>query len=389
MKKINLKTARQFIIANQFDFEKNPTTQAIIQHLGYVQIDTISVIQRTHHHVLWTRNPKYQIGEIQKLVKEKKAFDYWAHAASYLPIKDFRFSLIRKNQIGEGDGFWYERNPKNMKFVLDRIKAEGPLMSRDFKKEKIKSEIPWVKNPINQALMQLFSEGKIMIVERQGFQKKFDLAERALPGDVNTKMPTEKEYFKYLIQRDLRAHGLKKAREIGYLLKIDRKKLKIVLEEMVKSGELETNEIKGLEGETYFSLPSTLSDFSNKEIKKQFHILSPFDNLLIQRKRVKEVFDFEYLLECYVPEAKRKVGYFSLPLLYGNEFIGQLDLKADRKKKQLLIRNLVWEKEVKKSDTMQNAFRKKLNQLMQFNNCEELILEKKAKTAGSEFLITI
>lgn len=389
MQKLNIKTARQFIIFNQFGFGKNPTTQEIIQHLGYVQIDTISVIQRTHHHVLWTRNPNYKIGEIQSLVKERKVFDYWAHAASYLPIEDFRFSLIRKSQVGEGDGFWYEKNPKNMKYILDRIKAEGPLMSRDFKKEKMKSETPWIKHPINQALMQLFSEGKIMIVERQGFQKKYDLAKRALSGNVNTKKPTEKEYFKYLINRDLRAHGLKKAREIGYLLKIDRKKLKTVLEEMVKSGELETNEIKGLEGETYFSLPNTLEDFSNKKIKKQFHILSPFDNLLIQRKRIKEVFDFEYLLECYVPEAKRKVGYFSLPLLYGNEFIGQIDLKADRKKKQLLIRNLVWENEVKKSDTMQNAFRKKLNQLMHFNNCEELILEKKAKMAGGEFLITI
>lgn len=388
LQKLDIKTARQFIISNQFDFGEKPTTQEIIQHLGYVQIDTISVIQRTHHHVLWTRNPKYQVGEIQKLVKEKKAFDYWAHAASYLPMEDFRFSLVRKSQVGEGDGFWYKRNPKNMKYILDRIKAEGPLMSRDFKKEKIKSDTPWVKSPINQALMQLFSEGKIMIVERQGFQKKFDLMERALPQNVNTKMPTEKEYFKYLIKRDLRAHGLKKAREIGYLLKIDRKKLKTILDDMVKLGELEANEVKGLEGEVYFSLPNALNDFSNKKTKKQFYILSPFDNLLIQRKRVKEVFDFEYLLECYVPEAKRKVGYFSLPLLYGNEFVGQIDLKADRKKKQLLVRNLVWENKVKKSDTMLNAFRKELNQLMQFNNCEELVLEEKAKTAGAEFLIT-
>ncbi len=388
MQKLNIKTARQFIISNQFDFEKNPTTQEIIQHLGYVQIDTISVIHRTHHHVLWTRKPKYQIGEIQGLVKEKKIFDYWAHAASYLPIEDYRFSLIRKNQVGEGDGFWYERNPKNMKFIVDRIKAEGPLMSRDFKKENIKSDIPWVKSPINQALMQLFSEGKIMIVERQGFQKKFDLTERALPQNINTKMPTEKEYFKYLIQRDLRAHGLKKAREIGYLLKIDRKKLKTVLDGMVKSGEIEANEIKGLEGETYFSLPNALTNFSNKKTKKQFNILSPFDNVLIQRKRVKEIFDFDYLLECYVPEAKRKVGYFSLPLLYGSEFVGQIDLKADRKKKQLLVRNLVWENKVKRSDTILNAFRKKLYQLMLFNNCNELVLEKKAKTAGGDFLIT-
>ncbi len=388
MQKLDQKTARQFIISNQFDFGNNLTTQKTIQHLGYVQIDTISVIQRTHHHVLWTRNPKYQVGEIQGLVKEKKVFDYWAHAASYLPMEDYRFSLIRKSQVGEGDGFWYERNPKNMKFILDRIKAEGPLMSRDFKKEKIKSNIPWVKSPINQAMMQLFSEGKIMIVERQGFQKKFDLTERALPENINTKMPTEEEYLKYLINRDLRAHGLKKAREIGYLLKIDRKKLKNVLDEMVKSGELEANEIKGLEGETYFSLPDILSDFSNKKIKKQFHILSPFDNILIQRQRVKEIFDFEYLLECYVPEAKRKVGYFSLPLLYGSEFVGQIDLKADRKKKTLLVRNLVWENNVKKSNIMLNAFRKKLNQLMQFNNCEALILEKRVKDAGGVFLIT-
>ena len=237
--------------------------------------------------------------------------------------------------------------------------------------------------------MQLFSEGKIMIVERQGFQKKYDLTERALPKGIDTTMPTEEEYFRYLINRDLRAHGLKKAREIGHLLKIDRKKMKIVLEEMVKLGELEVNGIKGLEGDAYFSLPNALSDFSNKKTKKQFHILSPFDNLLIQRKRVKEVFDFEYLLECYVPEAKRKVGYFSLPLLYGSEFVGQIDLKADRKKKQLLVRNLVWGNNVKKSDTMLNAFREKFNQLMQFNNCEKLVLEKKAKEAGAEFLITI
>jgi len=389
VQKLKLKTARQFILSNQFNFGKNPTTQKIIQHLGYIQIDTISVIQRTHHHVLWTRNPKYQIGEIQGLVKEKKVFDYWAHAASYLPMEDFRFSLIRKNQVGEGDGFWYDKNPKNMKYILDKIKAEGALMSRDFKKQKVKSDEPWIKSPINQALMQLYSEGKIMIIGRQGFQKKYDLVERALPKDVNTKMPTEKEYFKYLINRDLRAHGLKKAREIGYLLKIDRKKLKVVLEEMVKSGELEVNEIKGLEGDTYFSLSKKLENFSNKKAKKQFYILSPFDNLLIQRRRVKEIFDFEYLLECYVPEAKRKVGYFSLPLLYGSEFVGQIDLKADRKKKQLLIRNLVWENGVKKSDTMLNAFRKKLNELRQFNNCEELILEKKAKMARGEFLITI
>ena len=384
MQKINLKTARQFIVSNQFDFEKKSTEQ-IIQRLGYLQIDTISIIQRTHHHVLWTRNPKYQLEELSQLLKEKKIFDYWAHAASYLPMKDYRFSLIRKSQMGAGNGFWYKRDPKNMKYILDRIKAEGALMSRDFKKEKIKTDTPWMKSPINQSIIQLFMEGKIMIVERQGFQKKFDLPERVLPNNVNTKMPTEEEYFKYLIKRELTAQGLMKAREFGYLLKIDRKRLNLLLGKMVKNGTLEEVEIKNLAGESYFALPNMLSNFSPKKNKKQVHILSPFDNLIIQRKRLKTLFDFEYILECYVPAAKRKVGYFSLPILYGTDFIGQIDLKADRKKKMLIVKNFVWEKNVKKSESFLIAFRKKLNALMQFNNCEEIQLEAKVKSEQKIF----
>jgi len=371
MQKINLKTARQFIISNQFDSEKK-STHEIIQHLGYIQIDTISVIQRTHHHVLWTRNPNYELEELPQLLKEKKIFDYWAHAASYLPIEDYRYSLIRKSQVGEGNGFWYKRDPKLMKYILDRIKAEGALMSRDFKKEKIKSDTPWMKSPISQVLMQLFMEGKIMISERQNFQKKFDLPERVLPNNIITKMPTEEEYFKYLITRDLRAHGLMKARAFGYLLKIDRKRLKLLLGEMVKEGELEAIEIKERVGDTYYALTKSLDKFSNKKIKKELHILSPFDNLIIQRQRLKELFDFEYLLECYVPAAKRKVGYFSLPILYGTEFVGQIDLKADRKKKILLVKNLVWENEKKKSDSFFKILNKKINALMHFNNCEKI-----------------
>jgi len=371
MQIINLKTARQFIMSNQFDFEKKSTLE-IIQKLGYLQIDTISVIQRTHHHVLWTRQPKYKTEELAQLLKEKKIFDYWAHAASYLPMEDYCFSLVRKNQMGAGDGFWYDRNPKNMKYVLDRIKAEGPLMSRDFKKEKIKKETPWMKSPINQAIMQLYSEGKIMIVERQGFQKKFDLPERALPNHVNTNLPTEEAYFKYLIKRALNAQGLMKAREFGYLLKIDRKRFHALLGKMVKEGILEEVEIKKKAGEKYFAVSNSLKDFTPKKNKKKVYILSPFDNLIIQRKRLKELFDFEYLLECYVPAAKRKVGYFSLPILYGTDFMGQIDLKADRKKKILIVKNLVWESNVKKSNAFLYAFRKKLNALMQFNNCIEI-----------------
>ena len=150
---------------------------------------------------------------------------------------------------------------------------------------------------------------------------------------------------------------------------------------MVKEGALEEVKIKKKEGETYFALPNLLDNFTPKKSNNQVHILSPFDNLIIQRKRLKELFDFEYLLECYVPAAKRKVGYFSLPILYGTDFMGQIDLKADRKKKLLLVKNLVWESKTKTSKTFVPAFRKKLTGLMLFNNCEEIYWEQKEQSA--------
>ena len=382
MKTIEKNTARAFIISRQLPEPlkgKTGTLQAI-EHLGYIQIDTISVIQRAHHHVLWTRVPDYQPEFLQQLTSERKIHDYWAHAASFLPMRDYRFSLVRKKEVEKGNGHWFEKDPKLMRYVLQQLKKRGALMSRDFEKSDFKSDLPWNRHPINQAIMNLYMSGKLMITGREKFQKIYDLPERIIPKEVNVKMPTPTEYLEYLIERDVRAHGIIKAREIGYLLKIDRKVLKTILNKKVKSGELEEVSIKGLEG-IYFALPNMLENFSPKK-KKEFHILSPFDNLVIQRKRLNEVFDFEYQIECYVPEAKRKVGYFALPMLFGNEFVGKIDLKVDRKAKILLVKNLVWESDVRKTKIMLNAFNKKLQAFKEFNNCEVIEINPSLKIEG-------
>ena len=189
---------------------KEDTLKAI-EHLGYIQIDTLSVVTRAHHHVLGSRVKDYKKQYLKSLEeKDRQVFEYWAHAASYLPMKDFRFTLQRKDNIGKGDGFWYEKNPKLMRYILDRIKAEGPLMSRDFKKSEPKktSTIPvWSANPVKRALHQLFMEGKIMVSHRKGFQKVYDLTERVLPPDVETKKPGKKEYLEYSIKGGVYIYG--------------------------------------------------------------------------------------------------------------------------------------------------------------------------------------
>ncbi len=379
MKKISIKNARSFILASQLlnksaAFKGKSGTLDVIEQIGYVQIDTISVIARAHHHVLYSRIPDYTPEYLKQLEEsDRNIFEYWAHAASYLPMKDFRFSLIPKQKIKVGEGHWRKRDKKWMKWVYDQIKSEGPKMGREFKKDKSLSyDHAWGGHPVTQALRQLFMEGDIMVTGRRGFQKVFDLTERVLPDQVDTRLPSETEYYKYLILRDIHANGLMKAREIGHLLTIPKDTLQKILAELIESGELLAVRIKELESEIYYASKEKMDAFQAGRRKKQFKILSPFDNLVIQRKRMKDLFDFDYTIECYVPAAKRKVGYFSLPLLWGTDFIGQIDLKADRKRKVLIVNNLVWEKNVINKEKVFPILKTALNEFRDFNGCLEI-----------------
>ncbi len=375
---ISLKQAQSFIVNCQLLSTKEKYsglegTRQVVEQIGYVQIDTISVVARAHHHVLYTRVPDYTPAVLAELEAQRHIFDYWAHAASYLPMKDFRYSLTFMEKIKAGYGHWRKRDKKWMKWVYDQIKAEGPKMGRDFKKEnKLKYEHAWGGHPVNQALRQLFMEGTIMVTGRKGFQKIFDLTERVLPAHVDTRLPSEKEFYKYLILRDLKANGLMKAREIGHLISIPKKVMDELLAELIEANVLVEVSVKGVDDTIYYALKEDLESFEKSRRKKQVKILSPFDNLIIQRKRMQDLFDFNYTLECYVTAAKRKVGYFSLPLLWGTEFVGQIDLKADRKKKVLMVKNLVWEEGVKDKDRVLPALKKALSDFQKFNACDEI-----------------
>lgn len=375
MQIISKNIARSLVIDQQLPAPKKGKkgTLSAIEQLGYVQIDTISVIARAHHHILWTRVPNYQPEFLKTLVeKDKTVYDYWAHAASFLPMRDYQFSLYRKWEKAQKDKHWYEKNPKNMAYVLDQIKERGPLMSKDLDKGTFTKTQVWEVPPIKQALMHLFMDGQIMIVGRQKFQKIYDLPENFLPATVNTNLPTRAAYIEHIIRRDIQAHGLITVKSIGHLLKISIKEKQAVIDQLLQTGELSPIKIKGIDHLIYYGFTEQIENYSPRRGSKKLHILSPFDNLVILRPRVQQLFDFSYLLECYVTAKKRKVGYFSLPILYGKTFVGQVDLKADRKTKVLWIRNLVWENTVKKVELIYEPFLKKLKLFMVFNGCETI-----------------
>ena len=367
---ISIKEAQRLILASQKLIGPPLKPLQVIEHLGYVQIDTISVVERAHHHVFWTRCPDYKPSDLENLVRSRKVFEHWSHAASYLPMKDYRYSIPLKKEFSKKENSWFPKDPKTMKMVLKRIKEEGPLRSKDFQNIQSKKSGWWDWKPAKKALERLFLEGKLEISKREGFQKVYDLPERVIPSSVNTSPPTTEEYIRYLIKRTLRHHGLATTNEIGYLQKKNVKnEIHRQVNEMLHSGEIIQISVQKL-NDSYYALPSSMGNLPR--LTPKILILSPFDNLVIQRKKLQHFFDFNYQIECYVPESKRKYGYFALPIFYGAKGMARVDCKTDRKNKSLIVQSIHYEKNVD-SKLLRQKIKPKLKSFAKFNNCNNVV----------------
>jgi uncharacterized protein len=347
-----------------------------INHIGYVQIDTISVVERAHHHVLYARVPEFKPAMLDRLLRDRDIFEYWAHAAAFLPMADFRFSLPYKQAIKSGQTHWHKtRDQKLMDELLARIRADGPIRSRDVETNASKRTGWWDWKPAKKALEQMYMEGDLMVSDREGFQKTYDLTERVLPPDVNTQMPSIEEFATYIVDQQLRCHGLVSLKGLTYLRRNPelRQAVKAVVDE--KLAQLTLEQVQLSSGEV-FILETGALERALPPLKSRMLILSPFDNSVIQRDRLKALFQFDYQLECYLPEAERQYGYFCLPLLYRDEFIGRMDCKAHRKINQLEIKSLHLEQHEFDEELVITAFVDAIIKFGHFQNCASVALMK-------------
>lgn len=354
-----------------------------IEALGYVQIDTIAVVERAHHHTLWMRRPDYEPEMLDELqAQDRRVFEYWGHAASYLPMADYRFYLPRMDSfrapVKSWEKYFIEKHEHLTGDVLERIQQEGPLSSKDFEPPPgTKRGDWWDWKPAKGALEVLFWRGELMVSERRNFQRVYDLTERVLPEDVDTRYPGDDELGHFLVRRALSAYGVAREKEIReHIHAADKDVISQSLADMLDASEVIPVEIKGLDGADYYALPEMVEQSAGLE-RQSLHVclLSPFDNLIIQRERIKNLFGFDYTLECYLPAAKRKYGYYSLPILWGEQFVGRLDPKAERKKKVLTVRNLVFEPQFQVNDEFLAEFERALTDFMHFNQCQSVEFE--------------
>ncbi len=329
---------------NQFGRGKSAVRRAI-QRKSYVQIDTISIVRRAHEHVLLSRVDNFSPSMLTKLHGERAIYEYWSHAASFMPIENFRYSL----PVMQGFGASRSVDRKLANRILKRIAVEGPLQSSDFEDTRqTKRNGWWDWKPAKHALEHLFLAGELMVTGRQGFQKIFDLPERVIPGDTDTSMPSLDQWADFLNLSMAKALGPATIADLGYarpfikrLSKVDLKKHQLdSLARLTEAGRLKKVRIRSRD---CYVLAELLDQLPLKLGKRKIRILSPFDNLVINRRRALELFDFNYLLECYVPEPKRRYGYFSMPVLFGDELIGRLDAKADRSNDTFIVKRLALE----------------------------------------------
>jgi len=322
-------------------------TPAAVAHLGYLQIDTIYVIERSHHHILYTRIPTYRREHLHQAQSiDKTVFEYWTHALSYVPTESLRFYVRDMRQAHQDwqrrNGWFGKVSNDDLRRVVSRIRRHGALTIRDIEDEPVEKDYAWAsRKPSKRVLELAFYKGLVTISQRVGMLKTYELMTRHFGWVRLPRAATERETLNYLLDRALQSQGIVSVESICHLDGPRKPAMRRLLESRVRREELIPVQLEGAGQWLHWVRPETL-DAIPDPAQEQVHILSPFDPLIIQRKRLRLFFDYEYRFEAYVPKHKRVFGYFVCPVLIGDRIVAALDLKTDRSLKKILVQRWNW-----------------------------------------------
>ena len=315
-----------------------------VRHLGYVQIDTINVIERCHHHILFARIPDYKRADLKQAQSiDKSVFEYWTHALAYIPTNDLPFFVTdMKGWRGEQTGWFASVAPADLRKVMRLIK-EGPLSIRDIEDDVLRDkDHEWAsRKPSKRALQLAFYRGIVAVSERQGMLKTYDLLLRHFGWDALPKAASGPQRAAYLLDRALRSQGIVSLDSICHLDAPSKAAVRKLIEARIRKGELLSVALEGAGKQEHWATPEII-EATEGEPHDLVHLLSPFDPLIIQRKRTNLVFGHDHRFEAYVPKEKRKLGYFALPVLLDDKIVAAIDLKTDRQNRKLLLQQWSW-----------------------------------------------
>ncbi len=337
---------------------------SVVSSLGFVQLDSINVVERAHHHILWTRLPHYRPGMLDVLQRGGRVFEQWTHDASVIPTQWFGHWRHRFERPAWGTWIRQKLGKDGARVLAEvrrRIEREGPLMSKDFENDGHKAGAWWDWKPARAALEHLWRTGELAIAARVNFQKVYDLTDRVLPGVRGLPTPSAEEHEAWACRTAMERLGAATAREVSQFWNaIDPKRAGAWCERAADEGEIERVLIEACDGSeprAGFGVRgwrerAREADESSDGVMR---LLSPFDPLVRDRARCRRLFGFDYAFEAFVPEKKRKFGYYVLPILEGARLLGRLDPKLDRDESHLAVRGVWWEPGIKPTRARRRA----------------------------------
>ncbi|MGD8473063.1 MAG: crosslink repair DNA glycosylase YcaQ family protein [Anaerolineae bacterium] len=357
-----------------------------IRRIGLLQLDTISVVARSHYLVMLSRVGLYDRADLDALLyPDRHLFEGWGHAACLIPVEHYEHFLPKILARRERPlKPWVERrlgdDPQGiLDAVLGRIREQGPLASRDFEDTREERGTWWDWKPAKTALEVLFAQGHLMVDRREGFQRFYDLAERVLPASVEPPVGDMAGYRRWATLQGLRILGVATAPHVSDHYRLKKPPTRAVLKALAGEGTVLPVEVHGWSEIAYLD-PADLPLV--EQIEAGAHepvltaLLSPFDNLIWDRTRVSDLFGFDYRAEMYTPAAKREYGYYVLPILHRGRLVGRLDPKADRKAKIMRVRVIYLEPGQAITGDLVADVAGALREFAAFHGSEQLVIER-------------
>ncbi|MFL9990256.1 winged helix-turn-helix domain-containing protein [Paraburkholderia sediminicola] len=351
-----------------------------IRRMAQLQIDTIHVVARSPYLVLFSRLGAYPQQWLDEHLAEGKLFEYWSHEACFVPTEDYgllRHRMLDPSEMGwKYAAEWHKKHRKDIDKLLAHIRATGPVRSADFAREAGKGNGWWDWKPEKRHLEVLFAIGQLMVAERRNFHRVYDLTERVLPDwDDARDLPPRETVTEEALRRSCRALGIVRADWVADYYRLPRRPYRDGLRALADQGELIPVQVEGWKQDTFVHhefAPMIDDAASGKLASTVTTVLSPFDPVVWDRKRAAALFDFDYAIECYTPAAKRKYGYFVLPLLSRGRLVGRVDAKAHRTTGVFELKSLHIEPGVRLSARLAGDLRRALQRCADWHGTPQL-----------------
>ncbi len=356
---------------------------ALIDRIGFVQIDSINTVERAHHMILWSRRQSYRPEALKRLLEHDRAvWEHWTHDASILPIHLHRYWQHnfprREAQMQKNWGKWFRPGVEpQLDRLLQRIAADGPVTTSDVGAGEARGSGGWWDwNPSKTALEWLWHSGKLAVTRRDGFRKVYDLAERVIPEVHRGEVPDTAEVIDWSCKAALDRLGFADPSELrGFWGLITLTEARDWAVAALRRGEVIEIEVEGAMGQRKRSLarPDVLEQAARaSEPARPLRILSPFDPALRNRDRAAHLFGFHYRIEVFVPEPQRKYGYYVFPVLEGDRLIGRIDVKAFRDAQTLRVKAFWPEATIRLGAGRLQRLAAELQRLAHFSGCERV-----------------